>query len=285
MNRSFVLLVTSLAFLPNVAIRARAGDPPPTVPAPAPAPADAAAAAIAPEKLTKGTLSDEAYAFKQEVYRRHVERGVKSGRPRIYDLPASDLAEVPGTKTVMRRDAAAALGKLLIAARADLATDLAATGTDAETVDRRTRAQQVQDIGLNNAYRSASTQFAIWNRNFNRYLDATRAGRLKCAGGEFGPAAADLLRDYIGVRVAAPGFSNHQGGIAVDFSLDLKPVAGTPDAKTALGASTADSDPWKESWFWRWLNRRAGEFGFIPYLPEPWHWEYQPDRVGKGRPE
>ena len=108
-----------------------------------------------------------------------------------------------------------------------------------------------------------------------------RVQRLACPGGEFGPDAAALLRDYIGVRVAAPGFSNHQGGIAVDFALRLKPAAGA--GATGLGPSTAQADPWKESWFWRWLGRRAGGFGFVAYLPEPWHWEYLPDRIGKGR--
>ena len=240
-------------------------------------------AAVAPERLTQGPLSAEEYAFKQKVYRLHVARGVKSGRPRIYDLPPSDLAAVPGTATVMRRDAAAALGRLLTAARADLATDQAATGQGAETADRHARALRVEELALNNAYRSASTQFAIWDRNFAGYLAATRPQRLACPGGEFGDAAAALLRDYIGVRVAAPGFSNHQGGIAVDFALRLKPTATAGVDGPSLGPSTAQTDPWKESWFWRWLNRRAGDFGFVAYLPEPWHWEYLPDRVGKGR--
>lgn len=241
------------------------------------------AAAVAPERLTQGSLSAEEYAFKQKVYRLHVARGVTSGRPRVYDLPPAALAAVPGMKTVMRRDAAAALGKLLAAARADLAADQAATGQGAETADCRARAGRVEALALNNAYRSASTQFAIWDRNFAGYLAATRAQRRAAPGGEFGDAAAALLRDYVGVRVAAPGFSNHQGGIAVDFALRLKPTASAGADGTGLGPSTAQADPWKESWFWQWLNRRAGEFGFVAYLPEPWHWEYLPDRVGKGR--
>ena len=239
------------------------------------------AVAVAPERLTPEGLSAQEYAFKQKVYQLHVARGMKSKRPRIYDLPPSDLAAVPGTTIVMRRDAAMALGRLLTAARADLATDQAATGADAETADRHARALCVQELALNNAYRSASTQFGIWDRNYAGYYAATKPQRLACPGGEFGEAAAALLRDYIGVRVAAPGFSNHQGGIAVDFALQLKP---TPAASAGgLGPATGQADPWKESWFWRWLGRRAGDFGFAAYLPEPWHWEYLPDRLGKGR--
>jgi hypothetical protein len=240
------------------------------------------AAAVAPERLTQGSLSAEEYAFKQKVYRLHVARGLKSGRPRVYDLSPSALATVPGTAIVMRRDAAAALGRLLAAARADLAADQAATGQGAETTDRHARAGRVEELALNNAYRSASTQFAIWDRNFAGYLAATRPQRLALPGGEFGEAAAALLRDYVGVRVAAPGFSNHQGGIAVDFALRLKPATTGGAGRPALGPAMGQADPWKESWFWRWLGRRAGDFGFVAYLPEPWHWEYLPDRVGKG---
>lgn len=241
-------------------------------------------AAVAPERLTRGALSAPEYAFKQEVYRRHVARGLTSGRPRVFDLPPATLAPIPGTQILMRRDAASALGRLLDAARADLAADLDAPGQDAETVGRRERARRVEALALDNAYRSASTQFGIWDRNYAGYAASTRAARLLCPGGEFGPDAADLLREYVGVRVAAPGFSNHQGGTAVDFALRLKPAAAAPAIAAArLGPSTAQTDPWKESWFWRWLNRRAGEFGFIAYLPEPWHWEFAPDRAGKGR--
>lgn len=232
-----------------------------------------AIAALAPEKLSREGLSEEAYAFKQEVYRRHVERGTKSGRTRIFDLPPEQLAPIPGTDILMRKDAAQALGKLLAAARADLAHDLKVLKGDKATEDRRARALRVKELGVNNAYRSASRQFGIWDRNFLKYYKATADKRALCEGGPHGDKAADLLREYIGIRVAAPGFSNHQGGIAVDFALHLK--------DDNLGPSTAQSNAWKESWFWQWLKKRAGEFGFVEYEPEEWHWEYKPARVSK----
>lgn len=273
MNKpSIALLLLTALLLAGAAVRTHADQA-------APDPAGA----VAPERLTQGALSAPEYAFKQEVYRRHVARGLTSGRPRVFDLPSSALAPIPGTQTLMRRDAAAALGRLLGAARADLTADLDAPGQDAETTDRRERARRVEALALDNAYRSASTQFGIWDRNYAEYAASTRAARLLCPGGEFGPAAADLLREYVGVRVAAPGFSNHQGGTAVDFALRLQPAAAPAIVAARLGPSAAQADPWKESWFWRWLNRRAGAFGFIAYLPEPWHWEFAPDRAGKGR--
>lgn len=230
------------------------------------------ASRLAPERLTRGNLTPVAYAFKQRVYRLHVERGEKSARARIYDLPPEALKLIPGTDVVMRWDAALALGRLLAAANKEWAEDV--KSDDAARAERRQKAAQVKELAVNNAYRSASTQFAIWDRNFAKYLADTQTERAALAGGEYGEKAAQLLRDYIGVRVAAPGFSNHQGGIAVDFALRLK------DDKT-LSASMAQTDPWKSSWFWDWLNRRAGAFGFVPYLPEPWHWEYKPGGAGR----
>jgi LAS superfamily LD-carboxypeptidase LdcB len=248
---------------------------------PTAAPTNEAVALLQPERLSRAGLSDEAYAFKQQVYRLHVERGGKLGRTRVFDLPPSELAPIPGTSIQMQKDAAVALGKLLAAARLDLANDLAAPVGDAATEQRRARAKRVQELSVNNAYRSASLQFSIWDRNFARYYQDTASKRRELPGGEHGAAAAELLREYIGIRVAAPGFSNHQNGIAVDFALRLKANGAT--AEQNLSASMAQSDPWKESWFWHWLVGRAGEFGFVPYEPEPWHWEYKPETVARNR--
>ena len=243
----------------------------------------AAIAALAAEKLSDAGLSREAYAFKQRVYELHAARGTRSGRKRIYDLPAAQLATIPSTNIKMRRDAALQLGRLLAAARTDLARDLAAAGNDAPTAQRRMRARRVRGLAISNAYRSASRQFGIWDRNFLKYYQATQEKRSALPGGEHGAQAADLLREYIGVRVAAPGFSNHQGGIAVDLALQLKPDPQQPEtqAERELSASMAQADPWKESWFWHWLKARAAEFGFVEYEPEPWHWEYKPQQASQ----
>lgn len=241
----------------------------------------AAIEALAADKLSDAGLSREAYAFKQRVYNLHVARGTQSRRTRIYDLPVAQLAAIAGTDIKMRRDAALQLGRLLAAARADLVSDLTATGDDAPTAQRRMRARRVRELAINNAYRSASRQFGIWDRNFHKYYEATQEKRRALTGGEHGAQAAEMLREYIGVRVAAPGYSNHQGGIAVDLALQLKPDPEQPaaSAERELGASMAQVDPWKDSWFWHWLKERAGEFGFVEYEPEPWHWEYKPQQA------
>ena len=70
-----------------------------------------------------------------------------------------------------------------------------------------------------------------------------------------------LYADFkAGVRTAVaaePGFSNHQGGIAVDI-------------ETAGGANAA----------FRWLTANAAKYSYVRTVrSEPWHWEYRPDLV------
>ncbi|HEX5751214.1 MAG TPA: peptidoglycan-binding protein [Archangium sp.] len=66
-----------------------------------------------------------------------------------------------------------------------------------------------------------------------------------------------LYQKYLngtGNLAARPGYSNHQGGIALDIN-----VGGT-------GTST-----------YKWLANNASRFGFARTVPsEPWHWEYRP---------
>lgn len=66
----------------------------------------------------------------------------------------------------------------------------------------------------------------------------------------------DLYNRYLagmGNLAAAPGFSNHQSGIAVDINTG--------------GEGTAISN---------WLDANAASFGFKRTVSsEPWHWEYR----------
>ncbi|PTL79674.1 peptidoglycan-binding protein [Vitiosangium sp. GDMCC 1.1324] len=57
-----------------------------------------------------------------------------------------------------------------------------------------------------------------------------------------------------GNLAAKPGYSNHQGGIALDIN---------------VGATSSAT--------YRWLAANASRFGFARTVPsEPWHWEYRP---------
>lgn len=65
--------------------------------------------------------------------------------------------------------------------------------------------------------------------------------------------------------VARPGYSNHQGGIAVDIN-------------RAPGDNLATSVP--DSPIDLWLNANAARFGFKRTVKsEPWHWEYRPAEI------
>jgi LAS superfamily LD-carboxypeptidase LdcB len=61
---------------------------------------------------------------------------------------------------------------------------------------------------------------------------------------------------------AKPGTSNHQMGLAIDFS-----GMGTHAAAGTACASASTSPVWK------WLKAHAAHYGFHQYAAEPWHWE------------
>lgn len=60
-------------------------------------------------------------------------------------------------------------------------------------------------------------------------------------------------------QTAKPGTSNHESGIAFDFSTIDNPL--TPENEAA----------------YKWLVKNAINFGFVRTVPsERWHWEYRP---------
>ena len=95
-------------------------------------------------------------------------------------------------------------------------------------------------------YRSHDYQLGIFRRKLAR-----------------GQTVAEILRVN-----AAPGFSEHHGGRALDIS-----TPGEPAAEESFEATPA----------FDWLQGRAGEFGFVMSYPrgnphgidyEPWHWRH-----------
>ena len=90
-----------------------------------------------------------------------------------------------------------------------------------------------------------------------------------------GPAAAQLqrflaLEDILAVN-AAPGFSEHHGGLALDIG-----TPGDPPAEDSFERTPA----------FAWLREQAGKHGFHLSYPrdnphgivyEPWHWRFQHD--------
>jgi hypothetical protein len=174
----------------------------------------------------------------------------------VAGIPRTELGEIE-RGIYMRRAAAAEARQLLAQARGDWQADRAQG-------DPKARSQG--QPGLNNAYRSPEEQFAIWQRNFPRYYKETTDLRRRAPGGEHGAAAANRLVDYVGKWVAAPGYSLHQNGLAMDLAGGSLRIDHKGDRLQA----------WRQSWYWGWLDRNAAHYHFRQNtsIDEPWHWEY-----------
>jgi LAS superfamily LD-carboxypeptidase LdcB len=210
-------------------------------------------------------------AFRQQVLDAHLARSRKRGGAPKPDLAKSDLSPVRGTSISMRKDAAEAASRLLEAALADLAQAKAAGQADA----LRTRG-----LSANSGYRGSAHQRSLWLKYFAHYYNRTRKAREALADGPHSAKAVAYMLDVFGLpnRIAAPGYSNHQGGIAIDLEQErMKGFA------IANSYDDGERKKWRASWFFDWLQQNAARFGFQPYKKEPWHWEYRPD--GGGRTE
>ena len=234
--------------------------PPPSRPAPIPA-----------ARLQWPQATPEQIAFMRSVYQLHVARAAKA-RSFVGDVPPQELDWVDAERRQgerLRRPAAAALRTLLSEARAALARERNAGNAQARGVSR---------IGITSGYRSASQQFALWEHRFAGYYRDTATERARLPGGPHGAQAADYLSRHIGRWLAAPGYSNHNRGLAADLV--------TVEGGTTFSASHTQVTGWRSTWLFNWLMRHAARFGFYqnPSINEPWHWEYHPPTNGGGAP-
>src|SRR6266850_1649155 len=209
------------------------------------------------------TASPEQVDFRERVLKAHIALRSQGGRRKpATDLPQSALAKVPGTARWMRSDAAAAAGRMLADAGKALAEARASGDADA----RRTRA-----LGATSGYRSPKRQYELWREYFPKYYAKTQAERAQVAGGEHGDAARQIALQETAQWIAAPGFSNHNNGIAIDLA-----QIRMPGARIRNTSNASDLTRWRRSWFHKWLVANAESYGFSPYAKEPWHWEYKP---------
>ena len=191
----------------------------------------------------------------RQVYIRQVTAACQV-RSFVDDVEAAELETIESGVTA-RKEAAGQCRALLLEARRARSSDASATS--------------VASIGVVSGHLSATHQLANWNRTFAQYYARTEGDRKTADGGEFSPAAASLLTRYISRRLAAPGFSMHNNGLAIDFC--------TTESRVSMGAST---DPknianWRASWFFSWLNSNANGYGLFQNtsIDEPWHWEFR----------
>lgn len=207
----------------------------------------------------------EQLAFMRRVYAGHVARAKSRGGRYVADIPAGELARVEAKGGPRMRTAAATdCRAMLAAARAALAVQKAAGAA---------LANGVLWIGITSGYRSASEQFALWQKYFPRFYRETQSKRAAAPGGPHGDNAVALTVKHVGAWIAAPGYSLHNDGRAADLK--------TSERGLTLGASSSHRKPWRETWFWAWLVANAAKFHFFQNtsIDEPWHWEHRPERA------
>jgi hypothetical protein len=200
--------------------------------------------------------TDEQTAFKKQVYEAHIAAAARV-RKFSMGVAATDLVSI-GAGHQLRKDAAPDMISLLAKANEDLKT--AQDAGDA-------LAQTVKSIGIGSSYRDTKRDFGLWDQYFEQYYNATQKTREAADGGEHGArAVAIMVAHYTGSK-AAPGFSNHTSGIAVDFT--------TTEGKEALGSNKSQNARWKTSWLHKWLVDNAAKYNYEPLATEAFHWSHK----------
>jgi LAS superfamily LD-carboxypeptidase LdcB len=120
-------------------------------------------------------------------------------------------------------------------------------------VDEARNASVDDDVlAIHSAYRSVA-----WQRHiFDYWVEERRKDRGKQGLPEV--STKELRRMQL-KWTAAPGRSAHHTGFAIDLKL------------YELGKKDCKRHP-----AYSWLAKNARRFGFYPYFPEGWHWEYNP---------
>jgi peptidoglycan hydrolase-like protein with peptidoglycan-binding domain/LAS superfamily LD-carboxypeptidase LdcB len=212
------------------------------------------------------TAAAEQTAFRNQVLAAHIARSSKSKGAPLPDLRDDELETIPGTKVKTRPATARSAGRLLAAATAALKKAQAEGDADA---------LRTIQLTVTSGYRGSDHQKSLWIKYFSKYYNLTRAKREALAEGPHSKAAlAHMLKPKasggfgLGGRIAAPGFSNHQNGIAVDFYQIRKSGHGIANSSDDRARAK-----WRSSWFHRWLKENAAAHGFEQLPTEEWHWE------------
>ncbi|MCL4297996.1 MAG: DUF4157 domain-containing protein [Anaerolineae bacterium] len=214
--------------------------------------------------LTKWEDTPEQKAFLEQVLNAHIASSTRRRKQPLPDLNGEELAVVSGTNIKMRTDAANAAGNLIAAANQALEVDKQAGEADAAKTIR---------ISATSGYRERSHQENLWRKYFKRskgYYERTAVKRAKLQGGEHGDAAVSFMVKYIAPKIAAPGFSNHQAGLAIDLWQER-----TKGNRISNSTDSDAIDKWHNTWFFHWLQENAATFKFEEYPKEPWHWTYR----------
>ncbi|MBV8855467.1 MAG: D-alanyl-D-alanine carboxypeptidase family protein [Acidobacteria bacterium] len=201
-------------------------------------------------------VRDDEDDFRRRVLAAQVARALARGQERRGNLPADKLAPV-GAGHKLRKDAAERFRLLLKQAESDLRRQQEAGDP---------KALKVSDIGVYSAYRSVEEDEAAWHNSFGKHFRETREARAALRGGAYGDEAVEMMVGIMRKFKAAPGFSYHTSGTAVDFT--------TTEGGLCLTANSSRNVRWRKTWLYNWLVNNAARFEFNPLSTEAWHWEY-----------
>jgi LAS superfamily LD-carboxypeptidase LdcB len=253
------LLADAAADLPGTPYVAGAAASKPAAQPARAAPGQVSAGPPPATKLSWLNASEEQRDFMRRVYNKHVARSGQ--KPFVPSVPSAELGNVENGQQ-MRKPAAASCVALLARARAAVAS---------EKAQGKAAALTVKEFGARSGYRSVEKQFNGWQGAFPTYYQETQKRRETLQGGPHGAAAVNYLATYTGGKIAAPGYSLHNNGLAMDFF--------TKEGSLSLGPSTKPDSisAWKKSWLFGWLSRNAAANHFFQNtnINEPWHWEYR----------
>jgi hypothetical protein len=210
-----------------------------------------------PQALTGLSLEE----FKAKVLARQIRNALRKGRSYCSNVPDSELATVEGEHR-MRKAAAVKCKELLVAAREALEADK----QQGDGLAKKTR-----EIGVYSAYRNIPEDTAAWESSFAQYYLETRDTRAAFPTGEHGSQAQALMASMMISYKAAPGYSNHSNGMAVDFY--------TIFSGKKLRAKKKQRTAWTHTWLYKWLIAHGGEYDFVQLSTEEWHWDYTPKKA------
>ena len=224
-----------------------------------------------PLHIARFEPTEEFLSFEQRVLDAHLARALIRKHHPDAPIPEGELDKVEG-RFELRREAAKRCRDLLAKARADLASAQA---------QKTAEALAVKNFGLTSAYRSKAYDEALWRGYFRaKYysINASRSGGFIHGTGPTNrllDQIAEEFVDYISPRKAAPGFSNHTNGTAVDFYTvehGKNYHAETGGKKEALAAINR---AYEQTWLYHWLDTHQDNFKMERIKTEAWHWEFK----------
>jgi hypothetical protein len=195
-------------------------------------------------------FGQELYELKLQTYAEAEKWSQRGSRTFEIGKSDSETQQVAGEHR-LAPGAAGQAGKMLDAARAEL------IGEDNPTVK----------IQISSSVRDADVQFQKWDAGWHGYLQSYMKDKKIKSVADVDPAK---LAYYIGQKLGAPGYSNHQSARAIDL---MQWVA---DPNSQSGKTKIGKDGWEGSELHQWLIRNAEKYDFYPISGEPWHWEYKP---------